>query len=289
MALLREPLVHFLLLGAALFALWSAAGGRAAREPDEIVVTRARIESLAQGFARTWHRRPTRQELDGLVEDYVREEIAVREALVLGLDQDDGVVRRRLRQKFEFVAEDVAAQVEPSDEELRDHLGAHPDAFRTDDAFSFRQVYLDPQRRAEDGGAGAVSLLARLRAAGPDADLSGAGDPTLLEVAFEAAPRREIAARFGEGFAAALDGLPLGEWSGPVESGVGRHLVLVRERRPGRLPALDEVREAVRRDWADAARLAASEALYRGLRERYRVEIEGEPGPGSEPVAASAR
>lgn len=274
--LLREPLLHFLLLGALLFlaySLQSRAGGRS--EPGQIVVTLGQIEQLAAGFAKTWQRPPTPEELAGLVQDRVREEVYCREALALGLDREDTVIRRRLRQKMEFVSDDVAALAEPTEADLEQYLSAHPEAFRVDARCTFRQVYLDPQKHGAELASDAAQLLAQLEHAGAQADLSTLGDPLMLEPEYADLPESEIGRQFGEPFAKALVGLEPGRWRGPVESGYGVHLVFVRARTEGRIPALAEVRESVRREWEDARRVAANEAFYAGLLKRYTVTIEG--------------
>lgn len=129
-ALLKEPLVHFLLVGAALFAVFDLAGTKGGEGPGRVVITQGQIASLKADFARTWQRPPTGEELDALVKDRVREEVYCREAIALGLDKDDAVIRRRLRQKLEYVSEDIAAAAEPTDADLRAYYDAHPEAFR---------------------------------------------------------------------------------------------------------------------------------------------------------------
>jgi hypothetical protein len=276
--LIKEPLVHFLLLGAALFVAFHWMSGDTASQPGRIVVTQGRIESLATGFTRTWQRPPTPSELEGLIREYIREEVCAREAVALGLDQDDAVIRRRLRQKLEFVAEDLAVQSEPTDEELRAYLKGHPGSFQTEQSFTFRQVYLNPKRHGENLAHDVAQLLAHLRQAGGQGDASALGDSFLLEHRFEAAPASEVARLFGEKFATALTLLVPGQWHGPVESGYGAHLVLISERTEGRVPALEDVRDAVRREWANARRKDANEKLYEALLERYTVTIE-QPNP----------
>jgi hypothetical protein len=272
MKLLREPLVHFLALGAALFALSALFGGRGAA-PERIVVTRGRVEHLAANFARTWQRPPTPPELQGLVDAWVREEIYAREARALGLDLDDAVIRRRLWQKMEFLVEEATPP--PSEAELQAYLEEHPDAFRTEPRLSFRQVYVSPDRRGDGAATDAAALLARLRAAGPDADVEGdrLGVPDELQLV----PRSEITRLFGDVFAARLEGVEPGAWAGPIESGYGLHLVFVREHVDGRLPALAEVRDAVEREWLAARRKAQVEAAYQERRARYTVVIEAPP------------
>jgi hypothetical protein len=286
--LLREPLLHFLLLGAGLFLAYGlrqrSAGGA---DPGEILVTRGQIEHLALGFAKTWQRPPTPTEMVGLVDDRVREEVYCREAMALGLDQEDTVIRRRLRQKMEFISDDIAALVEPTEAELEEFLRTHPEAFRVESRFSFRHVYLDPQKHGESLADEVAQLLARLHQTDDDFDASALGDSRLLESQFTELPTSEVAKQFGEPFAFALERLEPGRWQGPVESGYGVHLVSVSERTEGRLPALSEVREAVRREWDNARRLAGNEAFYQELLGRYRVIIEGlEPADEREALAA---
>ena len=119
MKILREPLLHFLLLGAAIFGAYRLLSDARATQPGNIVVTQGRIEALVAAFTRTWQRPPTASEREGLIRDYIREEVYVREAIALGLDQDDMVIRRRLRQKLEFVSEDLTAPAEPTDGQLQ--------------------------------------------------------------------------------------------------------------------------------------------------------------------------
>ena len=273
--LLKEPLAHFLVLGTALFVVFGLMGKSTGGAPGKIVVTRTQIESLAAAFSRTWQRSPTADELDGLIQDRVREEIYCREAIALGLDKDDPVIRRRLRQKMEFVSEDAATEPEPTESDLQANLAAHADVFRVEPRITFRHVYLDPARHPETLAADARRLVDKLNALGEEgADLSRVGDPFLLDHTFDAVPAGVIAKQFGESFAAKLGELPLGRWQGPIESGYGAHLVYIGARVRGREPSLDEVRDAVRREWANAQRLEASEAFYRGLLKRYAVTIE---------------
>jgi hypothetical protein len=275
--ILKEPLLHFLLLGAGLFiafGLTSQPGG--ADAAGRIVVTAGQVEHLAAGFATTWQRPPTDAELKGLIDDWVREEIATREAMALGLDKGDSVIRRRLRQKLEFVSDDIAAQTEPTDADLNAYLQAHPESFRVDPRFTFSQVYLDPAKHGAHLARDAAQMLARLQQAGAKVDISALGDSLLLERTFRSVPAGEVAKQFGDEFAAKLGGLTPGQWQGPLDSGYGTHLVLISERTQGRLPELAEVRDAVRREWANARRLEGNEKFYQELLKRYTVTIEGQ-------------
>jgi hypothetical protein len=285
--LLREPLLHFLLLGTGLFVAFDLAGKRGNGDPEKIVVTQGQIEHIAATFARVHERLPDPPELEALSRDHVREEVYVREALALGLDRDDTIIRQRLRQKVEFVSEDVAALVEPTDADLQAYLTAHPETFRLEQRFTFSQVYLNPERRRDSLGRDAAQLLAQLNEVGAGADVSALGDPFLLDHEFKGVAASEVAQQFGERFAAKLGELPLGQWQGPVESGYGAHLVIIRERTEGRLPALGEVRDSVRREWQNVQRLEANEKFFRGLLARYTVVVEQErPVDGEGKIAA---
>jgi len=275
--LLREPLVHFLLLGAALFLLdaWLRPPAAPGAATSEIVVTEARVRNLAQSFRRTWQRPPTRDELDGLVESYVREEIFVREATALGLDRDDAIVRRRLQQKMEFVSEEAMAMAEPSDDELQAYLDAHTAAFRTEPHVSFVQVFLDPRKRGAALPEDAQRLMAALEQAGASVDVANTGDRLmLLEARYENTTQSEVARLFGDEFADALLRQPAGRWAGPIASGYGMHIVRVEKLVPAAAPSLSEVRPLVEREWFNARRQELSRALYDRLRTKYSVRVQ---------------
>ena len=277
---LREPLVHFLLGGAALFLLYGGVAGPDVAHPDRIVVTEDRVAMLARGFERTWMRPPTEAELEGLIEDYVTEEILYREALALGLDQDDLIVRRRMRQKMEFLSDGLAG-VEPAEEELRAFLEAHPERFRRPARLTFAQVFLRSDAEPGHAEARAADLLARLRDGAAPETL---GDASLLPGRLRDATPREIAGSFGDGFAEALLELPEDRWSGPVASGLGLHLVRVEAHEPSRLPSLAEARPAVEREWEATQRREARARLLEALRARYEIEVE-RPGVADEASA----
>jgi hypothetical protein len=274
--IISEPLVHFLLLGAGLFMAYGLMSKPDSGDGSRINVTQGQIDQLVSGFAKAWQRPPTPEELAGLVRDRVREEVYCREAMALGLDKDDTVIRRRLRQKMEFISDDIAALPEPTAADLNAYLQAHPHRFRVEQRFTFSQVYLDPAKRGENLARDTAQLLAELNRAGGQADLSALGDSFLMERTFTAAPASEIAKQFGEKFAVKLGELSLGRWQGPVESGYGPHLVFVKERTEGRLTALPEVRDDVRREWANAGRLELNEKFYQELLKRYTVTIESQ-------------
>ncbi len=278
--LAKEPLIHFLLLGAALFLLdgWlRPAPTPAAR--SQIVVSEARIQNLTGHFMRTWQRPPTRDELDGLIESHIREEVLVREALALGLDRDDAIIRRRLQQKVEFVSEEAGAFAEPTEPQLEAYLKAHPDAFPVPARATFVQVYLDPNRRKGALDADAARLLETLNRAAAPRDPAGVGDRLmLLEPRYENVPQHELARQFGDEFAAALFKQPPGRWVGPLASGYGFHLVRLEALQAGGTAALADVRPLVAREWSNARREEAARDFYRKLREKYAITVQTPAG-----------
>lgn len=270
----REPLVHFVLLGAVLFGLYSALNRGEAGAPDEIVVTPGRIETLAATYSNVWQRPPTREQLQGLINDYVQEEILTREAIQLGLDREDTVIRGRLRQKMEFLAEDLASAAEPTEQELSDYLANHPEPFREKARFTFRQVYLNPEKHGDLLKADTAALLAELKQADPAGDPAKLGDPLMLPQEFNQETRSAVAAQFGQSFAESLDTLAPGQWRGPVASDHGVHLVFLDHRKDARMPALDEVRSRVKRQFNDKRREEANRQFIENLLKNYQVIIE---------------
>ena len=286
-SLLREPLLHFLAIGAALFLYFQWSGGPGSTS-NRIVLTAGQIEHLSAGFAKTWQRPPSDAELKGLIDDWVREEIAVREGMAAGLDRDDTIIRRRLRQKLEFLAEDVAETAPPTDQELQAWLDGHADAFRIEPQVAFRQVYVGRDRHGAAADADARALLARLAAGGADAAIDRLGDPIMLPQENALMPQREVARTFGQDFADRLASVEPGSWTGPIESGYGLHLVLVRERVAGAVPSLAAVRPAVERELTADRRTRELEAMYRRFLDRYTVVVE-RPASDASAVAATEK
>lgn len=266
----REPLLHFLLIGAALFLYFNLVGG-VSEAPDtkRIVVSSGQVEQLVANFERTWSRPPTPQELDAMVESHVREEVFYREALAMGLDQNDPMVRRRMRMKLEFMLEDLSGQ-DTSDEVLSEFLNRNSNNFRDEVQLTLRQVYLNPDQRPDlENDAGL--LLSRLNdGSAPDA----IGDHTLAPRTYELASQSEIARDFGDEFARQVASLPVGDWSGPVYSPFGAHLVKVEVRIDARLPELAEIRDEVLREYLAEKREQQKNLAYGKLREGYEVTVE---------------
>lgn len=286
-SLLREPLLHFLLLGAGLFVVYGWIGGRVGGEDEQIVITQGKIAQLSAGFERMRQRAPNPVELDELIADAIREEVYYREAKALRLDEDDTLVRRRLRQKLEFLSEDTTPTPDPTDTQLQAYLHANAETFRPEPRLTFRHVYFNPQRNGADKDSAALLRALRLGSA-QDADASG--DPFLLARRFDGATSSELTQLFGEEFVTKLNRLPLGTWQGPVTSGFGVHLVQVQQRDDGRMPALADVRSIVRREWMHDWRQRENARLYADLRERYQVTVEWPQEAGSAtPALAEVR
>ena len=267
----REPLLHFLLIGFALFLYYDLVGSGDSEAPavKRIIVSSGHVEQLMANFERTWSRPPTEQELDAMVDSHVREEVFYREAMAMGLDQNDPMVRRRMRMKLEFMLEDLSGQ-DASDEVLSDFLQRNSDSFRDEAQLTLRQVYLNPDQRPDlENDAG--QLLSRLRdGSAPEA----LGDHTLAPRTYQLAPQSEIARDFGDEFARQVAALPVGDWSGPVYSPFGAHLVRIEARIDARLPELAEIRDEVLREYLVEKREQQKDLAYAKLREGYEVTVE---------------
>lgn len=265
-AILSEPLLHFALIGTTVFLLFGdQEGARPAPVVTDtvITVTPADVDRLSAQFAATWNRPPGAEELAGLVESHVREEVLYREAKALGLDEGDAVIRQRLGLKMEFIAEAAAAAVEPEEGELAQWYEAHADAFTPPPMIAFRQILLESPD--------AVETLRSSLAAG--ADPATLGRATMLPANVERASQTGVDGTFGPGFFDAVVELPVGEWVGPVNSAFGLHLVqLVGIDRPA-TPPLDAVLEQVTAAWRQAKADEIRAAQYEALRARYDIRL----------------
>ncbi|MGB0132441.1 peptidyl-prolyl cis-trans isomerase [Dokdonella sp.] len=265
--LLREPLVHFLILGALLFVLYNSLD-KGPGAPDEIFVSRGQVASLQSQFSKVWQREPNASELQALVDSWVREEALYRQGKAMGLDQGDAVVRRRVVQKVEFFAEGATPQV-PTDAELQEWLDSHADTYRIEPRYSFDQVYFDPSRRG-------TQLPADVSAA-HKALLSGqavSGDTTMLPASVDDMSASEIGRVFGNRFVDGLANLKQDEWSEPIRSGFGLHLVRIVGLEQDRAATLAEVRQAVERDLLHDRTQKGNEAFYQKVLENYTVRVE---------------
>ncbi len=270
----REPLIHFTLLGALLFLVhgWLNPAPEAADTDLQVRISEGHLQWLSTTWARQWHRAPTQAELRGLLADFVREELFAREARDLGLDKDDTVVNRRLAQKLAFLVEDTARIAEPSEEELERFHGAHGARFRTPARRSFEQVYFNPVRRP-DAARDATEVRAQL-VQGAGMDPAELGDHALLESRLVDVDEQAVAAQFGPDFASAVFALPAGEWSGPVTSGYGVHLVRVTAAPAPRERPYAEIRHELVAAWREERRSELAARYRARLLAKYDVIID---------------
>lgn len=268
--ILREPLVHFLLIGLGLFLLY----GRVASEGSDsrtIEVSAARIEGIAQQFQSVWNRPPSDTELKGLIDSYVHDEVLYREGLAMGLDSDDPVIKRRIRQKLDVISEEAGNQLAPTDAELSDYLSKNTDKFRQPPVLSFEQVFFKgdvPVAQVEKESAAALAALNQ------GASLASVGQSTMLPAHVEVMPADLVARDFGEQFAQKLESLPLNVWQGPIASGYGAHLVRITERKPAELPPLVAIRPQVLREWENDRRVRNRAEVFQAMLKNYTVVVD---------------
>jgi peptidyl-prolyl cis-trans isomerase C len=281
LAWLREPLVHFVALGLLLFVLDRALGSRsdAVGPLTRIEITEGEVRQLSAAWTAQWQRPPTPEELRNLVAARVREEILYREALSLGLDKDDTIVKRRLAQKMEFLADDASAVREPGREELRAWYATHGERFALPARVSFHHFYFSPDRRGPRAAEDAARARATLgRAPVGAAAAARAGDPFMFQDTYLDRTPEQIAAVFGTQFALAVARVQPRAWSEPLESGLGWHLVWIDSSVPGRVPPLEDVEPAAKAAWIDDQRAEARQRAFAALATRYQVIL---PGPAA--------
>jgi len=276
--LIREPLVHFLALGAALFALYALINpGATDRRTTRIDVGPDELAWITTTWSQQYRRPPSDAELRSLVDEYVHDEVLYREALAMGLDRDDIIVKRRLVQKLGFLTEDVATQQPPTERELEQYFAANRERYRLPPRLTFTHIYFSTDQRGAAARPDAERVLARLSHAGAPARAPELGDRFMLQYDFAERAPDEIAQLFGGAFAESLFALPPPQasgWQGPLNSGFGVHLVRVVARTPGRMPELAEVVTAVRQDLDLERRNEANARRYATLRGRYTVQVD---------------
>jgi hypothetical protein len=272
--LLREPLLHFLGLALIVFLAYAALapGEAGGGDRDRIEVTSDKLQQIAERFTQIWKRSPQPHELKALIDDHVKEEIYVREALSLGLDKSDMLIRRRLRQKMELLGDAAADALAPTDEDLQAYLSSHNAAFAQPPSVNFEQVFISARRQGPEALQKAASTLAALTS-DVDADPSTMGDPSLLPAEAPLTDLPALGHMFGQEFAEAIGKAQPGVWTGPIASSFGIHIVRVAERRSGRIPDLAEIRDAVAREWRNAKRKSLEADRLAALLKRYEVVI----------------
>jgi len=289
--LLREPLLHFMVLGAVLFV------GYAYLKPDtkaessyEIALTLEELAQLQMLYEAQWRRSPTPEEFSAMVENKVRQEVLYREALAMGLDKNDEIVKRRMAQKMQFIAEDLAAAQEPGTEELRDWYAENSDKFSMPKRLSFRHLYFSPDSRGAQAYDDAVSSLAKLDDQPVDSQLADTlADRFMYQDYYADQTSISLAKEFGPQFAVAVAELTPGSWQGPIESGFGWHLVHVDSLVPGRVPAFEEIERDVKTAWLGVQKEIAWRKAYKEMRAKYAVLLPAPPERASAPLPSQTK
>ncbi len=279
---LREPLLHFLVIGLALFAAYGWMNrGRTSAGNYRILLTLDDLKQLDISFVSQWHRQPTQEEFQGLVESFIRQEVLYREGLAMGLDKDDTIVKRRMAQKMEFLSEDVAAAHEPTTDELRNWYAKNSQKFALADRATFRHLFFGFDRRGQNAQTAALSALNKLAAKPEDSPLGKAlADPFMFQDYYGDRAPDQLAKEFGPTFAIGLYKLKLGMWQGPIESGYGWHLVWIESITPGRVPAFEEVEPDVKTAWLADQKAIEWQKAYARMRAKYEV-VAPQPPPES--------
>jgi peptidyl-prolyl cis-trans isomerase C len=282
---LREPLLHFLLIGVALFAVYAYThrGRFGVESSRQILVSLDELRQMDMYFESQWHRQPTAEEFQAMVEDKAREEVLYREALAMGLDKDDEIVKRRLAQKMQFLAEDVATAHEPSTEELKAWFEKNSNKFAVPSRISFRHLYFSPDKRGKNAQEDAAKVLAKIAGQPEDSKLAASlADPFMFQDYYGDRAPSAIAKEFGPPFAVAVEKLKPGSWQGPIESGYGWHLVFVDTVIPGRIPAFEEMEPDVKTAWLAEQKQQAWKKAYAEMRAKYTVLL---PAPSDKEAA----
>jgi len=273
---IREPLVQFFFIGAFIYLLYGVFVEPEVEETDKtIIVSAGELEWMNASWQKRWNRPPTAEELDGLVQQYIKETVLYREALTMGLNQHDTVIRRRLAQKLEFLAKDLGALTPPTEEELQTYFNEHISFYQEPARYTFTQVFIDPDKHGDATLTEAEKIKAMLIAKGDAIENAGElGDDLMLQNYYPENDKAAIQRLFGSGFTESLTELSVGQWHGPVMSGYGVHLVYVHSVIEPPAPVFAEVRERVTLDWETARGIEFNEKFYTSLRDQYTIVIE---------------
>ncbi len=287
---MREPLLHFLLIGLGLFIVYSwLHRGQSGVEPShEVALSFDDLRTIDLLFESQWHRQPTGEEFNAMVENKIQQEILYREALAMGLDKDDIIVKRRMAQKMQFLAEDVASAHEPSAEELRTWFAKNPEKFALPGRATFRHLFFSSDKRGENAQANAAAALVKLSGQPDNTPLAAAlADAFMFQDYYADRTPVELAKEFGPTFALGVFNLSPRSWQGPIESGYGWHLVFVDSIIPGRIPAFEEIEPDVKTAWLAYQKEKAWREAYARMRARYTVLLPAAPDqPSAFPPAA---
>lgn len=269
---LKEPLTHFIVLGGLIFAAYAWLGSGDAGQDDrkQIVIDQAKLDHLKKLWKLQWRRDPAPTDLAAIIDRELRQEVFYREALTLGLDRNDAIIKRRLAQKMEAVADDLSTLMQPpTDDRLKAYFRSREDFFKLPKAYGFKQILFLPDEQDREARIEAT-LVSLQGGAEPPEDrrnkLAVPGDWPLTPVS-------DLQNAFGGDFARALDNLPIGQWSGPVRSGYGWHLVFLEAKEETRMPEFEKVRDFVAREYEYRSVLKSQDRMFKELIDKYKVTI----------------
>ena len=269
--LIKEPLLHFLILGVCIYGA-SVMWGNNTVQSQQIDVSEGQIKHLATLYRKTWQRPPTQEELNNVVQEYVLEQAAYYEGLNLGLDKNDIVIIRRVRQKLDFVAEESRPRPTVTDEVLTAFMNEHKEKFLEEPVLSLRQVYLDPKRQGDALKSNVQQLITTLKE-NSEQDIQLLGDRSLFKPRYENKNLTALGRVFGKPFSLACKELTTEQWHGPISSAYGVHFVYLEAKQAGRLPELSQIRSQVLLEWESDWRERSIQGYYKTLLERYPVTI----------------
>jgi peptidyl-prolyl cis-trans isomerase C len=273
---LKEPLFHFVLIGAAIYGAYAVVGtGDEAADERAVTITAGEVKWMTDNWTSRWNRPPTREELDGVLRAYIKEQVLAKEAVAMGLDEGDTIIQRRLAQKLEFLSKDLLTPTDPDPQILAEWFELNKDRYRDPVLYTMTHIYLDPDSRDVQALEEAEAIRDELNELeGVPADLNEYGDPFMLQSYYPEHTEVELAKSFGRGFVEAVKELEPGRWHAPVLSGYGVHVVLLSERRLPEEPVFAEVEDRVRQDWTDETRDELNEQFIANLLDRYEVNVE---------------
>lgn len=272
--LLREPLLHFLVIGAVLFFIFDQVSDSEIKTDNRIVITQADLDQLAITWQKNMGRPPSAQEREQQLEHYIREQVLYREAMAMGLDQGDAVVRRRLAKKMEYLFNNLSFIPEPTEAELTKFLSEHTSKFSQPADITFSQIFFDPNYRNQKTNEDAEELLKQLKKTTAEVDTINMGDRSLLPYNFTNERKNKITSMFGKEFSKQAFALPAASWQGPITSEYGIHLIYINSRTEARLPPLTEIHERVANEWRTMKEHATNEIFYQSLQLRYEIILD---------------
>jgi len=269
--ILKEPFFHFILIGIALFFFYGMVTKQTSSK-NTILINDFDVSSIIASWEMQWKRPPTEKELQNLIAQNIKQEIFYQEALKMNLDHNDEIIKRRLSQKMQFLSNDIAAMIEPDDEDLKAYYKEHSDKYLTPPSYSLYQITFSPDKR-KDNYIDALETLKQFPNATFD-EMKDWGDSLPFAYYFKNVNANELGLQLGSKFPAALESQELNKWVGPIPSGFGYHLVYITEKTEPLLPDINTIKDAVLRDYEYDNQKEVNELIYKELKKKYDIEID---------------